>query len=81
MIDYYLNQKINKVRIINTLNNKIIWLHTKLIDNTKNRKNVQSLEVAEVVFFQSNIVAIKINENRKCYTLLRHKSYAYLLNI
>ena len=66
MIDYYLNQEINKVRIINTLNNKIIWLHKKLIDNTKNRKNVQSLEVAEVVFFQSNIVAIKINENRKC---------------
>ena len=42
----------------------------KLIDKTKNREDVPSLEVVEVVLVQCNLVDNQINKSLKYYTLL-----------
>ena len=52
----------------------------KLIDKTKNRENVTSLEVAEVVLVQRNLVDDKYQQKFKVlYTFTSNKSYVYLL--
>ena len=53
----------------------------KLIDKTKNEENVPSLEVAEVVLVQCNLVDNKYQRKSEVlYTFTPNKSYAYLLN-
>ena len=55
---------------------------TKLLDKTKNRKNVPSLEVVEVVFVQCNLVANQYQQKSEVlYTFMQNKSYTYLLNV
>ena len=53
----------------------------KLIDETKNRENVPSLEVVEVVLVQCNLVDNQYQQKSEIYTFTLYKSYAYLLNI
>ena len=54
----------------------------ELIDQTKNRKNVPSLEVVEVVVVQCNLVDNQYQQKLKVlYTFMPNKFYAYLVNI
>ena len=54
----------------------------KLIDKTKNRENVQSLDVVEVVLVQRNLVDNQYQQTYEVlYTFTTNKSYAYLLNV
>ena len=54
----------------------------KLIDKTKNRENVPSLEVVEVVLVQYNLVDNQCqHKTETLYTFTPNKSYAYLLNV
>ena len=54
----------------------------KLIDKTKNRVNVPSLEVVEVVLVQCNLVYNQYQQKSEVlYTFTPKKSYAYLLNV
>ena len=50
----------------------------KLIDKTKDRENVPSFEVVEVVLVQCNVAD---NQSEVLYTFTLNKSSAYLLNI
>ena len=53
-----------------------------LIDKTKNRKNIASLEVVEIVLLQYNLVDNQDQQKRQAlYTFMPNKSYAYLLNV
>ena len=53
-----------------------------LIVKTKNRENVPSLEVAEVVLVQCNLVDNQYQQKSDVlYTFTPNKSYAYLLNV
>ena len=54
----------------------------KLIDKTKNRENVQSLDVVEVFLVQFNLVDNQYQQTYEVlYTFTTNKSYAYLLNV
>ena len=54
----------------------------KLIDKTKNGKNVRSFEVVEVVLVQCNLVDNQYQQKSEVlYTFTPNKSYGYLLNI
>ena len=54
----------------------------KLIDKTKNRENVQSLDVVEVFLVQCNLVDNQYQQTYEVlYTFTTNKSYAYLLNV
>ena len=54
----------------------------KLIDKTKNGEKVPSLEVAEVVLIQCNLVDNQYQQKSEVlYTFSPNKSYAYLLNV
>ena len=54
----------------------------KWIDKTKNRENVQSLDVVEVVLVQRNLVDNQYQQTYEVlYTFTTNKSYAYLLNV
>ena len=54
----------------------------KLTDKTKDREKVQSLEVAEVVLVQCNLVDTQYQQkSEKLYTFTPNKSYAYLLTV
>ena len=54
----------------------------KLIDKTENGENVPSLEVAEVVLVQCNLVDDQYQQKSEVlYTFTPNKSYAYLLNV
>ena len=54
----------------------------KLKDKTKNRENVPSLEVVEVVLVQCNLVDNQYQQKSEVlYTFTLNKSYAYVLNI
>ena len=54
----------------------------KLIDETKNRENIQSLKVVQVVLVQCNLVKNEYQQKPKLlYTFTPNKSYAYLLNV
>ena len=59
---------------------KLIDSTKKLIDKTKNWKNVPSLGVVEVVLFQCNLVYNQQN-SEVLYTFTPNKSYSYLLNV
>ena len=61
---------------------KLFGSTKKLIDKTKNRENVTSLEVVEGVLVQCNLVDNQYQQNSKVllYTFTPNKSYAYLLN-
>ena len=49
---------------------KLFGSTKKLIDKTKHRENLPSLEVVEVVFVQCNLVEINIDTSLRYYTLL-----------
>ena len=54
----------------------------KLIDKTKNGKNVFGLEVVEVALFQCNLIYNQCQQKSEAlYTFMPNKSYAYLLNV
>ena len=60
---------------------KLFGSTKKLIDKTKNRENVPSLEVVEVVLVQCNLVDNQYQQKSEVlYTFLPNKSYSYLLN-
>ena len=60
---------------------KFIGSTKKIIDKTKNWENVPSLEVAEVVLVQHNLVDNQWQQKSEVlYTFTPNKSYAYLLN-
>ena len=61
---------------------KLYGSRRKLIDKTKNGKNVLNLEVVESGLVQCNLVDIQHQqESEVLYTITSNKSYAYLLNI
>ena len=54
----------------------------KLIDKTKNGKNVPSLEVVEEVLVQCNLVDNQYQQKSEVlYTFTPNKSYTYLSNV
>ena len=54
----------------------------KLTDKTKSQKNVQSLEVVEVVLVQCILVGNQYYQKTEVfYTFTPNKSYTYLLNV
>ena len=54
----------------------------KLLSNTKKRENLPSLEVAEVVLVQCNLVNNQYQQKSEVsYTFTSNKSYTYLLNV
>ena len=54
----------------------------KLIDELKNRENVLSLEIVEVVLVQCNLVDNQYQQKSEVlYTFMPNKSYAYLVNV
>ena len=75
-IHIYINRINNRIVLeLQTPNTiKVIWLQKKLIDKTKNI--VSSLELAEVVLEQCNLVD---NQYQQSFTL--NKSYGHLLNV
>ena len=53
-----------------------------LIDKTKNRENVLSLEVIKVILVQCNVVDKQYQQNSEIlYTFVSNKSYIYLQNV
>ena len=61
---------------------KLFRSTTKLTDKTKSQKNVQSLEVVEVVLVQCNLVDNQYYQKTEVfYTFTPNKSYTYLLNV
>ena len=57
---------------------KLFGSTKKLIDKTKDRENMPSLEVVEVVLVHCNLAD---NQSEVLYTFTLNKSYAYLLNV
>ena len=57
---------------------KLFGSTKKIIDKTKDRENVPSLEVVEVVLVHCNLAD---NQCEVLYTFTLNKSYAYLLNV
>ena len=54
----------------------------ELINKTKNREKVPSLEVVEVVLVQYNLVENQYQEKSEVlYTFTPNESYTYLLNV
>ena len=61
---------------------KLFGSTKKLIDKTKNRENVASLEVTQVVLVQCNLVDSQYQQNYEVlHTFTHNESYAYLLNV
>ena len=61
---------------------KLFGSTEKLIDKTKNRENIQSLDVVEAVLVQCNLVDNQYQQTYEVlYTFITNKSYAYLLNV
>ena len=61
---------------------KLFGSTKKLIDKTKNGEKVPSLEVAEVVLVQCNLVDNKYQQKSEVlYTFTPNKSYVYLLKV
>ena len=61
---------------------KLFGSTKKLIDKTKSRKNVPSLEIVEVVLVHCNLVDNQYQQKSKVlYTFTLNKSYTYLLNV
>ena len=57
---------------------KLFGSTKNIIDKTKDRENVPSLEVVEVVSVHCNLAD---NQSEVLYTFTLNKSYAYLLNV
>ena len=57
---------------------KLFGSTKKLIKKTKNKENVRSLEVLEVVLVQYYLAG---NQYQRIYTFTPNESYAYLLNV
>ena len=56
--------------------------HEKINRQTKNRENLPSLEVVEVVLVECNLVDDQYQKKSEVlYTLTPNKSFAYLLNV
>ena len=54
----------------------------KLLSKTKKRENLPSLELAEVVLVQCNLVNNQYQQKSEVsYTFTSNKSYTYLLNV
>ena len=54
----------------------------KLIDKTKDREHVPSLEAVEIFLVQCNLVGNQYQQKSEVlYTFIPNKSYAYLLNV
>ena len=54
----------------------------KLIEKTKNRENVPSLQVIEVILVQCNLVDNQYQQKNEVLNIFTpNKSYAYLLNV
>ena len=61
---------------------KLFCSTEKSIDKTKNGERVPSLEEAEVVLVQCNLVDNQCQRNSEVlYTFTPNKSYSYLLNV
>ena len=61
---------------------KLFEITKKIIDKTKNREKVPSLEVVEAVLVQCNIVDNQYQEKSEVlYTFTLNRSYGYLLNV
>ena len=61
---------------------KLLGSTKEVIDETKNGEKVPSLEVAEVVLVQYNLVDNQYQQNSEVLcTFTPNKSYAYLLNV
>ena len=61
---------------------KLFGSTKKLIDKTKYRENVPSLEVVEVVLVQCNLVDNQYQQKSEVlYNFMSNKFYAYLLNV
>ena len=53
-----------------------------LIDQAKNRENATSVEAAEVILVQCNLVDNQFHQKSEVlYTFTTNKSHAYLLNV
>ena len=69
-----------ELQILETM--KLFRRTKKLIDKTKNREYVPSLEVVEVVLAQCSLVDNQYQQNSEVsYIFTLNKSYAYLLNL
>ena len=61
---------------------KLFGSKNKLIDKTKNGKNVPNLEMVEVALVQCSLVDNKNQQNSEVLdTFMPNESYAYLLNV
>ena len=61
---------------------KLFGSRRRLIDKTKNEENVLSLEVVEVVLFQSKLVDNQCLQNSEVlHTFTPYKCYAYSVNV
>ena len=61
---------------------KLFEITKKIIDKTKNREKVPSLEVVEAVLVQCNIADNQYQEKSEVlYTFTLNRSYGYLLNV
>ena len=61
---------------------KLFEITKKIIDETKNREKVPSLEVVEAVLVQCNIADNQYQEKSEVlYTFTLNRSYGYLLNV
>ena len=61
---------------------KLFGSTKKLIDNTKNGKNLSSFEVVELVLVQCNLIENQYQQKSEVlYTFTPNKSYTYLLNV
>ena len=69
-----------KVRITNALNKKIIWQYKKNRNKTKNRENVPTFKLVEVVSVQINLVDNQYL-NILIHILMSNKSYLYVLTV
>ena len=61
---------------------KLFEITKKIIDKTKTREKVPSLEVVEAVLVQCNIADNQYQEKSEVlYTFTLNRSYGYLLNV
>ena len=61
---------------------KLFGSTKKSIEKIKNRDKISSLEVAELLLFQCNLVDYEYQQKSEVlYTFVLERSYAYLLNV
>ena len=61
---------------------KLFGSTKKSIEKIKNRDKISSLEVAELLLFQCNLVDYEYQQKSEVlYTFVPERSYAYLLNV